>query len=563
MFQFLEKLLHNPTPNTSCSVPTAEAPSVLDDATLPVMAQSNDTSHESKYGQFSDIVNSLINETDLCHADSNIEENSTISRPSNPATPRGGCTASKINYSHPFDLLPLESYVVLDLETTGLSPQEDHIIDVGLLKVVNGVELDRFSSLVRPPCAIPPFITKLTGISASAVATAPSLEEIIIDIYHFLSGNIVVGHNVMFDLGFLCRAFTLANLSEDINYIDTCRLSRKCLPGLPNYKLSTLIDVYQLAEQQTHRAMDDVLCTDKLLRLCMANVQPTLTQRQETVLTELLNKTVVLTGTCSYSRSILAEHLESLGARISGAVTEKTDYLIFGDDPGSKYDKALRLSAVGWPIRLISEDELFTIIPMPSDLAIAPAVSPGPFAHHKQPEECAVSLKELHPQLLGSDDIALLQSEHLSRFNLLQKNISSHISKLHGEELEYYKIVKHILSEIPNSKEAIQYLDYADIDNYFMICIELHEVVKLKLIGTKRYWLFPMPYAQFLREYESDRECTIASQKESTYRCRLFIREPNDLLSFKEIIKSRFLYEFKYGTTFKGLFPSLNMPSQD
>ena len=158
-----------------------------------------------------------------------------LDMPKNEDTPR----VSLNNYF--YTLKNLKKYVVFDIETTGLSYLTDEIIEIGLLKVENGEIIDKFSKLVNPNRRISDFINNLTGITNEDLKKAPSMNEIAKEVYDFLNGYVVVGHNVTFDLKFLKYAFCENKISAQIEYFDTLSLARELYPNFANHKLETLI----------------------------------------------------------------------------------------------------------------------------------------------------------------------------------------------------------------------------------------------------------------------------------------------------------------------------------
>ena len=179
------------------------------------------------------------------------------------------CTKRAVSLSGKKARQNLKDYVVLDFETTGLSPWEDEIIEVGMVRYVDGQEDAVYETYVNPLEPIPPRITKLTGISDEDVADAPTMKTVIHDIWEFIGDLPVVAHNAPFDVGFLSANYECRQIYRHIRYIDTLALARKAFPELPNHKLETLIRALGLAEAQTHRALDDVYCTQKLLMRCI------------------------------------------------------------------------------------------------------------------------------------------------------------------------------------------------------------------------------------------------------------------------------------------------------
>ena len=94
-------------------------------------------------------------------------------------------------------------YTVIDIETTGLSSKYNEIIELSAIKIRNNKIADKFSTLVKPNCMISPFITNLTGITNDMVKNAPNVKEAILKYIDFISDDIVIGHNVNFDIGFI------------------------------------------------------------------------------------------------------------------------------------------------------------------------------------------------------------------------------------------------------------------------------------------------------------------------------------------------------------------------
>lgn len=162
----------------------------------------------------------------------------------------------------------ISSFVGFDVETTGLSSQNDRIIEIGAVKYDGGKEIDRFQSLVDPRMDISPFITSLTGITNDALRTAPRLEEILPEFMRFLGGLPVVAHNAPFDKGFLESACTRLGLELKNSFYDTLRLSRRIFPGLPSYKLQDLTELLSLDGGTAHRALFDACTAAQLFELC-------------------------------------------------------------------------------------------------------------------------------------------------------------------------------------------------------------------------------------------------------------------------------------------------------
>ena len=153
----------------------------------------------------------------------------------------------------------VKDYVVFDLETTGVSPLTDAVIEISAVKVRDGQIVDEFSTLVNPKRRIPYGASRVNGITDEMVADMPVFEEVLKDFIDFIGDDILVGHNIHdFDMKFIhrdCEAFFRLFLGND--YIDTLPLARKCLPLLGHHKLTDLATYYKIPAEGAHRALND------------------------------------------------------------------------------------------------------------------------------------------------------------------------------------------------------------------------------------------------------------------------------------------------------------------
>lgn len=152
----------------------------------------------------------------------------------------------------------LPCFVMLDLETTGGSAANDRITEIAAVRVENGVEVARWSSLVNPQTPIPPFIQSLTGISDAMVANAPTFEALAQPLLELLEGAVFVAHNVRFDHGFVQQALERLNMPLTVKTLCTVRLSRKLYPQHKGHGLDAISKRHGLHNQARHRAMGDV-----------------------------------------------------------------------------------------------------------------------------------------------------------------------------------------------------------------------------------------------------------------------------------------------------------------
>ena len=149
-------------------------------------------------------------------------------------------------------------YTVVDIETNGLISGVSEIIEVSALKYRNEVLQDSFSTLIKPTNHISWFITRLTGITDEMVENAPDINEVMQAFYDFIGKDILIGHNVNFDVNFLYDNLWIHNgLILDNPFIDTLRLARKALPQLPDHKQTTVAEYYGIATVGAHRALRD------------------------------------------------------------------------------------------------------------------------------------------------------------------------------------------------------------------------------------------------------------------------------------------------------------------
>ena len=168
-----------------------------------------------------------------------------------------------------------EDYVVLDLETTGLSPASDEIIDIAAIRYISGSKVSEFHTLVKPSIPIPQEITDITGITDDMVADAPDIDEALDGLSMFLNpDDLVVGHNVGFDVRFLAAAYSRIGEEFAPEVFDTCGVSRILYPELPKHRLIDLMKTFGIRESQSHTALDDCKMCNACLQHMKESVQP-------------------------------------------------------------------------------------------------------------------------------------------------------------------------------------------------------------------------------------------------------------------------------------------------
>ena len=152
-------------------------------------------------------------------------------------------------------------FVVFDIETTGFSPVENRIIEIGAVKVENGKITDRFSEFVNPEVPIPFRIEQLTSISDAMVMKAETIEKILPRFLAFCEGAVLVAHNAAFDVSFIEENCDRLGFAHDFTSVDTVALARVLLPGISKYKLDNVAKALNVSLGHHHRAVDDAACT--------------------------------------------------------------------------------------------------------------------------------------------------------------------------------------------------------------------------------------------------------------------------------------------------------------
>ncbi len=155
----------------------------------------------------------------------------------------------------------INSYVALDVETTGLSPRNgDRVIEIGAVAIEGQSIVDEFSSLIDVDKMIPWQVQQVHGITNEMLDGEPKPDEVLPEFYKFIAGSILVAHNASFDISFLRHEFALLGMSLNNRFLCTLKMSRKLYPYLPNHKLET-VSRYLLGrscnQMQMHRALDD------------------------------------------------------------------------------------------------------------------------------------------------------------------------------------------------------------------------------------------------------------------------------------------------------------------
>ena len=285
------------------------------------------------------------------------------------------------------------TYTLVDLETTGLSPLYDEIVEVCAIKVVDGSIADRFSSLIYNdlPDPLMDFVNSLTGITRDMLLNAPRIEDVFPAFLDFIGKDIVVGHNINFDLNFICANSSGKFLND---FVDTMRLSRRLHPEEPHHRLIDIAAKYHIDCSGTHRAERDCEITkecfekiseeiidkfnsidDFIESLKKRNsVRASYISAQKDEFDEshpLYGKVCVFTGTLDkMQRKEAMQIVANLGGINADNVTKKTNFLIVGaadyskikDGKSNKLKKVEDLQLKGFDIQTMSEDVFYDLI---------------------------------------------------------------------------------------------------------------------------------------------------------------------------------------------------------
>lgn len=292
--------------------------------------------------------------------------------------------------------LPSE-YVCIDTETTGLDFQYCDLIELAAARVKDGQIVDTFSELVKPPHEIDEFIEKLTGITNEMLSTARSIKEVIPDYLDFCGDSVIVGHNVSFDVNFICAAAEENGLHFQNDYVDEMRIARKLFPNEEHHRLKDVAKYCCVEQEKKHRAGSDVEttvhCFEKMKGMVLesytedefsglfkkkyipkkeviSGIAQTVDEIDES--NPFYGKVVVFTGALSrMARKDAWQIVVNMGGIPADSVTKKTNFLVIGNEDfaasvkngkTSKMKRAEKLQEDGFDIVTLSEDAFFSMV---------------------------------------------------------------------------------------------------------------------------------------------------------------------------------------------------------
>ena len=281
------------------------------------------------------------------------------------------------------------SYTMIDTETTGLDPQYDKIIEMAAVKVRDGKEVARFETLVNPEQPIDDFIADLTGITNEELSAAPVAADCLPDFVDFIGEDIVVGHNVHFDINFIYDALLACGYAPIRNdFVDTLRLSRRVRPDLEHHRLCDMAAAYSVPQPVAHRSLADCQTAIGVLDALAADAAAREIDLQarkkhygasaskvsdivahegcERPDSPLYGKVCVFTGKLdTLTRKDAAQLVADLGGICADGVTKKTNFLIMGTNEycptivggkSTKQKKAESLILKGADLQILTEN---------------------------------------------------------------------------------------------------------------------------------------------------------------------------------------------------------------
>lgn len=163
----------------------------------------------------------------------------------------------------------IEDYVVFDLETTGVSPYNDEVIEISAVKARKGKVVEEFSQLVNPKRTIPFAASRVNNITDDMVSDAPFFDEVLRHFLEFVGEDVLVGHNIQsFDMKFIyrdCERYFHQLITND--YVDTLILAKRCFPEWRHRRLGDLADYYGISTRGAHRALADCRMNQRVFEL--------------------------------------------------------------------------------------------------------------------------------------------------------------------------------------------------------------------------------------------------------------------------------------------------------
>lgn len=288
----------------------------------------------------------------------------------------------------------VDDYVVLDLETTGLDPAFDEIIEIAAVKFSSGEKISEFITLVKPESKIDEYITQLTGITNEMVKNAPKIEKVLPELMNFLGDSVIIAHNANFDINFLYdNSMLCLNKPFPNDFIDTMRISRRLFKGI-RHRLVDLANEFKIPVDVQHRATADCEVTQEVYEYIrnhcyennidlaaflksshgksfdIADFKPEVEEFDNSH--PIYGMAVCFTGTLEkFQRKDALQIVTNLGGIPSDSVNKNTNILVLGnndycssikDGKSNKQKKAEELILKGHDLIVISEKSFYDML---------------------------------------------------------------------------------------------------------------------------------------------------------------------------------------------------------
>lgn len=292
-------------------------------------------------------------------------------------------------------------YTAIDLETTGYSPLWDEIIEIGAIKYRNHRPFKSFHTLVKCHMPLDPFVTAKTGITDEMLADAPKISDVIDPFVRFLGNDVLLGHNVGFDVNFIydaCKTFLGISFSND--HINTVRFAYKLCPGIQSRTLESICLFYQIPYTGAHRSIRDCELVHEVYEHMLAEIDDISAFERQFIKkkrnssdhsryyrakdivknidaeanenTDIFGRAFCFTGKLDdLTRKEAAQIVVNMGGLLTDGVTKKTNYLVLGstdycksinEGKTSKQKKAEKLIREGSDLQIITEDVFYQMI---------------------------------------------------------------------------------------------------------------------------------------------------------------------------------------------------------
>ena len=159
-----------------------------------------------------------------------------------------------------------DTYVAIDLETTGLSPEKNQILEIGAWKVENAQVVSHYETLVQCPHPIDMRIQQLTGITDEMAAAGIPEQQAVKEMLEFCGNATILGHNIRFDYSFMKAAALRYGYTYEADAIDTLKIAKKVLPDVPKRNLEYLCEYFGIETSESHRALEDARAAMELYK---------------------------------------------------------------------------------------------------------------------------------------------------------------------------------------------------------------------------------------------------------------------------------------------------------